>query len=374
MDNFDDIRPYYDHEINDAMCRIAAHPLFKGVADFLFEGKDIADVQNMFRQIQNINEFQAQVMHHSINLIIKKTMAGYSYNGMNLLDKSKTYLFVSNHRDILLDSAIFQVALYDNGFKSTEITFGSNLMQPDFVVDIGKSNKMFKVERGGSPRDFYHHSNRLSQYIRYTLLNKKESIWIAQRNGRTKDGNDTTDQGILKMFSMSGQKNDILQNIGELNIVPLSISYQWEPCDIMKVKELYVSKTGTYVKAPGEDLNSILTGITQYKGGVHIEVTPPITPEELSQFNGLEKNDLYASIAKLMDTRVRKNYKLWDTNFIAFDILNKTSTYQNKYTNESREGFIQKMKQKLSALEGDRDMLETIYLGIYATPVKNVFE
>jgi len=370
--NFDDIRPYYNHEINGAVCRILEDPIFEVVAPFVYPDLSIMQIREKLFNVQSIEDFQMQIMHAAVKQIINKSIASFSYNGFEYLDKTKSYLFISNHRDILLDSALFELGLHELGFQTTEITFGSNLMKPDFVIEIGKSNKMFKVERGGSPRDFLKNSKYLSNYIRHTLLNKKVSIWIAQRNGRTKDGNDTTDQGILKMFCMSSHKN-IIENLSELNIVPVSISYQWEPCDILKVREICLKqKENKYIKADNEDLNSILTGIKQFKGNVHVEVSQPITHNELMQFNKLEKNELYSSIAKLIDTRIHCSYKLSNNNFIAFDIENNSTCFlNNEYTLAERELFITKMEQNINQLDADINEVKPIYLGIYSNPVKN---
>ena len=177
-------------------------------------------------------------------------------------------MYLSNHRDIMLDASLLQNALLMNGFDTTEITFGANLMQGQLVIDIGKSNKMFRVERpGGSIREFYKASMHLSEYIRHTIVEKKQSVWIAQRNGRTKDGKDRTDQGIINMFRMSSEGKST--SLSQLNLLPVSVSYEWEPCDILKTLELYAKRQGPYLKKPGEDLNSILTGILQPKGRVH---------------------------------------------------------------------------------------------------------
>ncbi|MFA6400859.1 MAG: acyltransferase [Salinivirgaceae bacterium] len=372
--NFDDIRPYHDSEINAAMKRLTADPALNAVASFVYPDVPVEHLQKMIQQISTITDFQVNIMHRAIYQIIKKTISQFSYSGFENLDPSKNYLFISNHRDILLDSGLFQLALVDNGFSTSEIAFGSNLLYSQFVVDIAKSNKLFKVERGGNTRDMYHNSVILSKYIRQTITSKNDSIWIAQRNGRTKDGNDSTDQGLLKMFDMSSN-GSIIDSLSELNIVPLSISYQWETCDAMKMLELYVSKTDKYVKAPGEDLKSILSGIKQFKGNVHIEITEPITNSHLQQFKDYDKNELFSSIAKLIDNRIHSHYQLWDNNYIAYDIENNTIDYlKDKYTLESRMFFIQEMEKKIYAVEGNKEELKKIYLGIYSNPLKNALK
>lgn len=368
---YNEIRPYTDNEINEAMHRLINDPLFEPLCAYIFPNDPIEEVKKRICQLKTVEDFQVQVMHVAMNQVVKKTATKFSYNGLQNLDKSKNYLFVSNHRDIILDSGLLQVALYDSGFKTSEITFGSNLMYPGFVVDVGKSTKMFKVDRGGGPRDFYKNSKDLSEYIRYVITQKNESIWIAQRNGRTKDGNDNTDQGIIKMFCMSSSKN-VLEAIAELNIVPIAVSYQIESCDCLKTKELYESRLKKYEKSPGEDLQSILTGVNQFKGEIHFEITSPITIDELNQFSDCEKNDLYSSIAKWIDFKIHKSYKLFDNNYIAFDLLNKSNDNLGvHYTAQARDLFLSRITNMLNTIPGDRDILTNIFLQIYGNSVKN---
>lgn len=373
QEKFDDIRPYYTSEIPPAMQRIADCEHFQALSQYTFPDKDIEEMREMVRQIRTTDEFQTKVMYFVNQQFIKRSMSDFSYEGLDKLDPEKSYLFISNHRDIMLDSSLVQYALHKNGFKTTEITFGSNLMNPQFVVDIGKANKMFKVIRSSNIRDFLKNSMHLSEYIRYTITEKDESIWIAQRNGRTKNGDDATDQGIIKMFCMS-KNMDLVESIHELNIAPIAISYQIESCDFLKTRELYytLNNEQKYVKQPGEDLNSILTGINQPKGHVHISFCSPITKEELFS-NYKYPNEFYKNVATLIDKRIYKNYKLYNYNYIAHDIRSGKSTYAALYTQEEKETFMARCHHmlKLFEKEGDKETLMSIFLGIYAIPVDN---
>jgi hypothetical protein len=232
---------------------------------------------------------------------------------------------------------------------------------------------MFKVMRGENPRDFYKTSLHLSEYIRYAITQRGESIWIAQRNGRTKDGNDATDQGILKMFGMSGGK-DVVHSFHELNIVPIAISYQWEPCDFFKTRELFMSRNGAkYVKEKNEDLISVLTGITQPKGDVHISICKPLREEELQKLV-VEKspNDFYKGVASVIDQLIYSSYKQCDSNYIAHDIRSKTSTHATRYTPQGKEQFVQRYNQIMDKFDADKELASQIFLGIYANSVNNV--
>jgi 1-acyl-sn-glycerol-3-phosphate acyltransferase len=367
---FDDIRPYYDEEIPAAMKRIAENEYFPILASYVYPGRDLEDVRKILCNFDTIEEFQFEVMRCVNEQIIKNSMSDFTTDGIENLNTNKCYLFVSNHRDIMLDACLLQYVLYKNGHHTSEITFGSNLMSSPFIIDIGKSNKMFRVERSGSMKDFYNTSLHISDYIRYVINDKKQSVWIAQRNGRTKDGNDTTDQGIVKMFGMS-MPSDKIKALSELNIVPVSISYEWESCDVLKALELYESRSVKYVKKPGEDLNSILTGITQPKGHVHLQLCPIITENELTQYSELTKSEFNRKVAELIDKRIHKNYRLFPNNYIAHDMLYGNSLYKDHY-NENDFNQFNKHIIELSKYEvDDIGALRDIFLGIYANPVNN---
>ena len=368
---FDDIRPYYEDEIPAAMKRIAASSSFPLLSSYVYPDEAVKDVRERVAGFKTVREFQQETMSLMNKRVIDLTISDFSCTGLERLSKDKSYLYVSNHRDIVLDSSLLQYFLNANGYDTTEITFGANLMMNQLVVDIGKSNKMFKVERpGGNIKEFYKGSKHLSEYIRYVIKEKKQSVWIAQRNGRTKDGNDSTDQGIIKMFCLS-EPEDKIKALADLHIVPVSISYEWESCDILKALELYESQYTKYTKKPGEDLNSILTGIIQYKGQVHIEICQPISKAELSSLDSLTKNEYHKAVASLIDRRIHTAYRLYPNNYIAHDIRYGNTRYQDMYTAEQRLAF----EHHLSKLDKydtcDMEQLRDIFLGIYSNPVDN---
>ena len=301
---FDDIRPYYEEEIPAAMQRIADSDVFPLLASFVYPTEPLEEVRNHVRSFKTVREFQHDAMRRVNEQVIARSISEFTASGLERLSPDKQYLFVSNHRDIMLDACLLQYYLVLNGFETTEITFGANLMMHPVVIDVGKSNKMFKVARPSADiKEFYRSSMHLSEYIRYTIKEKKQSVWIAQRNGRTKNGIDQTDQGIIKMFCMSDNK-DKIRALTELNIVPIAISYEWESCDILKALELYESQYTKYIKKPGEDLNSILTGILQPKGHVHIAICEPIRMVELSSFERQTNNEYHKSVAQLIDRHI----------------------------------------------------------------------
>jgi len=202
VEDFEDIRPYFDHEINPALRRIISNPLFDKITEFLFPGKDHKEIKDMLAGTYTAHDFQLHFMHPLVNSILKKTSDGLSTDGFEQLTPGIPYLFVGNHRDIVLDSAILQVLLFDYGHKTSEISFGSNLMINQFVIDFGKVNRMYRVDRAGNKAELLNISQKLSAYIRHTITNKRASVWIAQRPGRTKNGYDKTEAGLLKMFNI----------------------------------------------------------------------------------------------------------------------------------------------------------------------------
>lgn len=368
---FDDIRPYYDEEIPDAMKRIASSVSFPLLASYIYPDLPVETVRERIASFKTTYEFQSETMRLVNQRVIENSITNFTCSGLDRLRRDKSYLYVSNHRDIMLDSSLLQYYLLINGFDTTEITFGANLMMNPLVIDIGKSNKMFKVERpSGNVKDFYQKSLHLSEYIRYVIKEKHHSVWIAQRNGRTKNGIDSTDQGIIKMFCMSENSNKI-KALADLNIVPVSVSYEWESCDILKTLELYSSEYTKYTKKPGEDLNSILTGLLQRKGNVHFEICPPISVAELSLYEGLTKNEYHKAVAKLLDSRINTAYRLYPNNYIAHDLRYGSDMYKAQYTEQQRSAFIRHMEKLERYDTCDIEHLKDIFLSIYSNPIDN---
>lgn len=368
---FDDLRPYYEDEIPAAMQRISDCDAFPLLASFVYPQEPLDAVRERIRSFKTVREFQHDTMRRVNEQVIARSISEFTCSGLKRLSPDKNYLYVSNHRDIMLDASLLQYYFVINGFETTEITFGANLMMNPVVIDVGKSNKMFKVERpGGDLKEFYRSSLHLSEYIRYAIMEKKQSVWIAQRNGRTKNGIDATDQGIIKMFCMSEPKNKI-KALADLNIAPISISYEWESCDILKALELYESQYTKYTKKPGEDLNSILTGILQLKGRVHIELCEPISIDELSAFEGLTNNEYHKAVAKLIDKRINNAYKLYPNNYIAHDLLYGNTKYRDKYSDEEYNAFVKHLAELDKYDTCDNERLKEIFIGIYSNPVDN---
>ncbi|HON54374.1 MAG TPA: 1-acyl-sn-glycerol-3-phosphate acyltransferase [Bacteroidales bacterium] len=370
-EKFSEIRPFNDFETREAMLRISKHPLLSPIIQYLFPDKNLYEMREHIASLKTVDEFQAKVMSNVIQKIISDTSRNLTYSDVERFKDNKKHLLISNHRDILLDSAIIQLIFFVNGIQTSEMAVGDNLITDVFIEDIARSNKMIKVERNKNPRDFYNSSILLSHYIRETITSGRSSVWIAQRNGRTKDGKDMTEQGLLKMFDMSAPSGDFVEDFNDLSIVPVSISYEYEPCDLLKTKELYISRRRKYEKAPGEDLNSILTGIMQFKGNIHVNFCDTITREELTWCSNMEKNDRYKNLAEIIDRKIISSYKLFKNNYIAYDLLNHSNKYSSYYSESDRQSFLSYINYKLSGIDEGQKEMEEIFLTIYSGPVFN---
>ncbi len=370
LSEFESISPYTDEEAAEALSKLADYPAV-GIASQHFFPEESPDfLKNILKQIKTVDQFQEIVMSKFVRWVLDHTAKNFSYDGISNIDPEKAFLALSNHRDIILDPAITQIILYDNRMPLTEIAVGDNLITNKAIEYLIRSNRMIKVIRGVSARELYLSSQMLSKYIRLNITHNRRSIWLAQRQGRTKNGYDMTEQGLLKMLDMSGQ-GDFQQNFEELNIIPMSISYEFEPCDILKAREIVISRTQKYVKAEGEDLNSIMVGIMQQKGNIHLNIGTPLTSEEIAEAAKCDKNDRYQLIRHAVDLRVVEGYKLWKNNYVAFDILNSTDKYSSEYQTEDKEKFVAYMEHQLGTVEPglNRDELREVFLGIYANPV-----
>ena len=379
-DLYGDIRPYNDDEIPAALERIVNDPFFVPAVNFAFPDADMERIREVVRTCKTVDEMQQRVMISIIKRIIDSTIDTFTATGIEYVEKGKGHLYISNHRDITLDSFLLQYALFTNGLPTTATTLGDNLLRTQFVTDICRINRAVRVIRKTdeiSPREFLQNSIHLAEYIRW-YISQGKSMWIAQRNGRTKDGIDATDQGVLKMVGLSGS-SDFVENFSELSIAPIAISYQYEPCDIRKTIETTVQLTGgTYRKSEHEDENSILYGIRMPKGDVNITICEPITRQELEECGALPKAEAYKHLKEIIDNRIYKNYKLHDTNYIAHDLLHHSKQHAEHYT----PAAVKKFKGRMAYAEArfleyglDLKTARKVYLGIYAGPVDTkIFE
>ncbi len=368
--DFDAIRPYHQHEIPAALKRIAFDPLFQQLMSYLFPVEKHEELTNMLLQAKSTDEYQKIFMLPVIRSIVDKTADELTLSGMEYISDQSSNVFIANHRDIILDSAILGLLLVKNGFKTCEIAWGDNLIISKFIEDIGKSNRMITVFREGTPKEIFKNSQRLSKYFRQSVTKRNQSVWIAQRKGRAKDGIDLTDVSVLKMLSLSGDA-DIIQSIRELNITPLTISYEWEPCDGMKVRELYLSEFHEYVKDEHEDLRSIIGGVVSNKGRIHINIGQKLNNLVDKVDRSLRKNEILQEIANLIDKQIHQNYKLWPSNYYAYDLMTNQQQFADKYDEKTKTIFSKRLEYTQEMINGDRDKVRQLFINIYANPVVN---
>jgi 1-acyl-sn-glycerol-3-phosphate acyltransferase len=369
-DSFHKIRPYHNSEVSEAIQRVLEEDGFRGfLAKFLFPNQLETGIE-IVSKIKTIKEFQDIVSSKFFNLIIRQTIKEFKINGLQNIDPQKRYLFISTHRDIVLDSALLQMALYNNHIETTRTAIGNNLVPSELLGEIAKLNKMFLVIRDGSNREMIESSSILSSYIRKSINEDHESVWIAQRNGRTKDGDDKTQQGLLKMMAQS-TKQSLIVGLQDLNIVPISISYEYEPCDSLKAREIVLSRKNAYVKKPGEDFNSINTGIMQHKGFVEINIGKPISDLLDNIESCRPANDMLKDITQLIDSEIYTNYKLWKNNYIAADMLSSKPEYSNYYSIEDFDKFSDYINKHVDNTDVVKEEFRDVLLHIYANPVYN---
>lgn len=369
---FNTIRPYKGQEINAATERLSHSEEFLSVFTELTKlGKEV--IINALQDIHRADEFQSKFFGPAIQAVIENTSDGVQVTGLENLHPDTSYLFISDHRDIILDSAILNLILRNHGLKYTQAAIGSNLLVNKWVTDLVKLNSCFVIERDIPVREMIISSALRSKYIRNTITQRNNSIWIAQREGRTKNGDDKTQPSLLKMFKMSGPK-DFAENFRELHIVPISISYEWEPCDDLKTSELYTRTVSEYIKTPEEDMRSMQNGLGTYKGRISFGIDKPIDTELDSLATLPSNSERVEALAHLIDSRIYRNYKLWPNNYIAYDLLHSVNKFASMYNDEEKEHFIRVMTQKVDRIEGNRSMLNNFFLEIYANPVKNCIE
>lgn len=371
---FDTLRPYDDRRVREVIPAFSTHPALCQISDFLYPGEDCTILQKALSEVEGVADFQQKVMYPAIGQIIRTTTDGVTFSGVgHFREPGGNFLIISNHRDIVLDSAFLQYIMRDNDLPTTEIAVGDNLLSIDFVADLMLSNRMVKVVREGSPRELYRSSCELSDYIRRRITGRSldspeglsedggASIWLAQRQGRTKDGVDKTGQGILKMLDASG-KGTFAENFGELRILPMSISYEYEPCGIQKALELWRRRSsGSYRKEEMEDVRSMLSGIRQHKGRVHISFCEPIRGVELESVASRERNERYRKLAEIIDNRILDGYHVWDSSRYAAELL------EGKGSDPDFEKFV---KREIEGLpdDCDREAVRTLFLSIYSAP------
>lgn len=368
--NFENIRAYRDDEYQSIIKKLLeVEVLMETIHSYLPE-LTMDEIKEKLLSFSTIQQFQSEMVCWVIDRILTASSDGITFKGITELNPNISNLFISNHRDIVLDSALINYALNERKKNTSEIAIGSNLLSLPWVKDLVRLNKSFIVRRNVPKQEVIEASKNLSAYINYTLKEKKQDIWIAQREGRAKDGFDKTTPGLLKMFGMCSNGN-LLEHLLSLYITPVAISYEYDPCDYLKIPELLKKHQGEeYIKAPNEDNQHMVLGIKGYKGNIHIHFGRPINDEIEHLAHITNKNELLKQIAEIIDKRIYTNYHLFPTNYIAYDWLNESNTFENQYTKEEKTKFESYTVKRLENFKGN-DLAKEIFLKMYANPVIN---
>ncbi len=363
---------YSDEEAKSAIQELFSYSsLLQGMKAFLPPAfhDQILKVKD---QINSVGDFQEKIAYPLFKVIEKESISQLSASGLEHLDPSQQYLFISNHRDIILDSAFLNVVLFERGFRTSQIAIGDNLMRHRISELIFHINKSFVVKRSGSPMELYRYSVLLSDYIWRQITQKIDSVWIAQREGRAKDGDDRTQVGLVKMLSLSA-KTDLKTYFKEMKVVPVAISYEFDPCDLLKTQEFLNKRANPdFKKTFEEDVQHMLLGLKGYKGSVHFHFSDPFDAE-LDTFDDIPSSKKQLELlAEMIDERIHLHYKLRPINYVAQDLLTKTDTLRNYYTEEDRARLSAFFEERFKLLTHDEEGLGREYLlKMYANPLVN---
>lgn len=371
--DFDEIRPYRDEEIPDMMNKLLGDPVFSRVLKRMFQDEaKLKEIETAMRLTNTVESFQLQFMVPFFDNIINSSTKGVIIEGLEHLKKDQSYLYISNHRDIVLDSALLNVMMYKYEYKATEIAMGSNLLIYQWIEDLSRVNRSFIVKRNIPVKQMLESSKLLSEYVRYSIKNKTDSIWIAQREGRAKDGFDQTQPSLLKMLNMSNQA-DFAGGFTDLKIVPMAISYEIEPCGNEKVAELLKRQADLdFQKTEIDDLLSMISGLKNQKGRIQIQFGAPIGKKVLKNLSEEgNMNDSLKRLAEYIDQQIYRNYRLFPNNYIAYDSYYQCNKYNNQYSVEEKASFFELTHQRLKLVNEDRDEALQLWLKMYATPVSN---
>ncbi|WPO92429.1 1-acyl-sn-glycerol-3-phosphate acyltransferase [Chryseobacterium sp. HR92] len=370
MSKFDEIRYFYDQEVNERLQSIARDPMMKALMNFTFPDTDEQVWLEQFKNVHSISDFQHQFVAYAVRQILAKSSDGLTTSGFDKLDKNTPYLFISNHRDIVLDTSLLNLVLLEGGYIMTASAIGDNLVRKKFLNVLAKLNRNFLVQRGLSLREQLTSSQTMSEYIKEQLHQGNRSVWIAQREGRTKNGNDSTQQGVLKMLAMAAGDQSLIDYFKTLKIVPISISYEYDPTDSLKMPQLLAQhRDEEYIKGKNEDFTNIISGILGQKKRIHLHAGD-VLDTELNEIAATidNKNKQLQAIAQVIDRSIISNYKLWPTKYIAYDLLHNTNTYASEYTEQEKQLFTRRLEMRIDPSD---PVSKEYFLAMYANPLVN---
>ncbi|EJX10149.1 phospholipid/glycerol acyltransferase [gut metagenome] len=374
LTEFNEIRPYNDEELPQIFEELIADSAFQKVVATVIPNVPFELLAQKMRACKTKFDFQKTFCYGLLQQLAADHTDGLTLDHTALHDKRKAYTYISNHRDIILDSGFLSVLLVDQGMDTVEIAIGDNLLIYPWIKKFVRVNKSFIVQRALTMRQMLEASARMSRYMHYTIADKNQSIWIAQREGRAKDSNDRTQDSVLKMLAMGGE-GDVVDRLMEMNIAPLAISYEYDPCDYLKAQEFQLKRDiEGFKKSSQDDLMNMQTGLFGYKGRVHFQVATCINDELATIDRSLPKQELFALISSCIDRRIHANYRLYPGNYVAYDWWKGTQKFESQYTAEDKDRFetyIRKQLDKIVIPNKDEAFLRDCLLAMYANPLVN---
>lgn len=370
MSKFDSIRPFYDAEANDAIRQIINDPMLEAMMGFTFPDKNPKIWKEMMLQTHSLRDFQIKFIYPALMQVLEKSSDGLTTGGFEALKPNTAYLYISNHRDIILDTSLLNACIFEKGLVMTTSAIGDNLIKKPFLHTLSRLNRNFAIRRGLTGRALFESSLMVSEYIRKSLLSENRSVWTAQREGRTKDGNDITQKGVLKMLTLAEEGDNPFGLFEKIQIVPVSISYEYDPTDTLKMPELLAkSRDEKYVKHENEDFVNLLRGLLGTKKRIHIQVNGVLN-QEVKAIAGMEisQQEKLSKLATVLDEKIWNGYRLWPSNYIAHDLLYGNEDFSSFYSKEEKEAFEKRLLGKLDT--SDSALLKS-FLSMYAYPVDN---
>ena len=375
---FDDIRPFYDREFHDKMKILVKEPKFEHAVRYVLRDVNYEEFCQQLLALDNKRDFQLLIMRAFLEGLTQQTTRGLTGSNFEQLEQTRSYTFMSNHRDIVLDASFLNLLLIRQGLQTSEVAIGNNLLIFDWISDLVRLNKSFIVKRDVGVRHMLDAARQLSGYIHFAVTQKHESVWIAQREGRAKDSDDRTQESLIKMLGIAGG-GDLIDNLKEINLVPVSISYEYDPCDYLKAYEFLLKRDNPeFKKSQQDDLHSMEMGLLGNKGHVHFQISPCIN-DELDKLSSIEeKSEIISHIPKLIDKAIHSNYRLYPGNYVAYDILHGTNRFTDHYTAEEKQTFTNYLDSQLAKLpevgNKDHEFLQERILTMYSNPLKNQLE
>lgn len=377
---FADICPIADKDFHNEMSILVEEPMFKHIVRVMLPDFKYSQLVHVLLNLNSKQEFQLKIMKPFLEDILKKTTTAFTMSGLDQIDIESPYLFITNHRDIVLDSAQLSYSLIKNGGEGCEIAIGNNLLIYDWITKLVRLNKSFIVKRNVGRLQTLTAAIQLSRYIHFAVTQKNVSVWIAQREGRCKDSNDRTQESLMKMLTYGNRDVPFVESLKELNIAPVAISYEYDPNDYLKAKEfLLKSKDPNFKKSPEDDLISMKTGIMGFKGQVHYAFTPCINEALGTIPVDLDKLLTVRRVCNMIDHAIHANYKIFKTNYIAHDLLFANKDFADKYAPEEGDAFLTYLKKQIDKVgipitETDRFYMLNRMLQMYSNPLTNQLE